>query len=177
MQCLGLKLSSFVTICFLRLIVSNYYYDFIIQSLAICPKGQLVAEVIPVCPGESARYRCTYNVGTLTWNFYTTPTAEIVSFHHLVTPSGYTEMREIAGSSTVFDVTSANSSFLSITASISDPVRLNGIRMTCLNGESLINIEFGESILILQNVIWGGGGFGGRREILASPPLLYILSY
>ncbi len=117
-----------------------------------CAKGQLVQEERPVCPGDSARYRCTDNVGRLTWNFYTTPTVEFVSFHHLVTPSGYTEMREIAGSSVVFDVTSANSSFLSITASISDPVRLNGIRMTCLNGESLINFDFGKSIEVTDNL-------------------------
>ncbi len=44
----------------------------------------------------------------------------------------------------MFEVSAANSSFIRATATISDPVGLNGIRMTCQSEDILLNFEFGK---------------------------------
>ena len=59
------------------------------------------------------------------------------SFNRITTPQGTQRTVTLV----IFDVTSGNTSFISVTATIPNPVSLNGTTLTC-NGKTLqLNVE------------------------------------
>ena len=63
------------------------------------------------------------------------------SFNRITTPQEPQRTVTVGSSLVIFDVTSDNASFISVTATIPNPVSLNGTTMTC-NGQTLqLNVE------------------------------------
>ena len=103
---------------------------------------ELVVEKAPVCPDDSAVYRCSVNNGSLEW--YWTPTSgsrqqllSLISGLHSGPPV-VTQTLHMA--TVVFNITSISSSYINVIATVSEAQLLNGTLMEC-EGDSLsINI-------------------------------------
>ncbi len=101
-----------------------------------------MVEKAPVCPDDSAVYRCSVNSGRLEW--YWTPTSgsrqqllSLISGLHSGPPV-VTQTLNMA--TVVFNITSISSSYINVTATVSEAQLLNGTLMECEGDRLIINI-------------------------------------
>ncbi len=103
--------------------------------------GELVVEKAPVCPDDSAVYRCAVSSGSLEWDWTTSGSRQqllsLISGLHSGPPV-VTQTLNMA--TVVFDIINISSSYINVIATVSEAQLLNGTLMECEGDSLTINI-------------------------------------
>ncbi len=121
---------------------STIYTIYLLPQLLYLMIGELVVEKAPVCPDDSAIYRCSVNDGRLEWD-WTLPSGSpqqlLALFSGLHSgPPVVTKPLDMA--TVVFNITSISSSYINVTATVNEAQLLNGTLMECGTDRLTINL-------------------------------------